>query len=248
VSAAPATALRRGLIIGSAIFVAILIAGIVAGAVIIVNASSAPPAPEPFVKAYLDDIARGDADAARDVDSGTEETVVATNSGRLDTTAFLSAAVLQSATERISDVRIEASEVYGRSKAKVTASYELAGERRDLLIFLRWDEQSDGWALESGLFARISVMGGVSGPDVSLPFTLGGVGSSDVAAVVPGTVEYLVYPGVYDFALEISPEVLADPSAIPAEVVRHPGARGPAETVYVRSNRAIESADLIETR
>jgi hypothetical protein len=248
VSATPATALRRGLIIGSAVVVAILIAGIVAGAVVIVNASSAPPSPEPFVKTYLDDIARGDAAAARDVDSGTEQSVVAASGGRLDTTVFLSSAALQSATERISDVRIEASEVYGRSGAKVTASYELAGERRDPLVFLRWDEQSDGWALESGLFTRISVMGGVNGADVSLPFTLGGVGSSDVAAVVPGIVEYLVYPGVYDFALEVSPEVLADPSAIPAEVVRHPGARAPAETVYVRSNRPIESADLIETR
>jgi hypothetical protein len=239
--------LRRGLIIGGAVFVAIVIGAIVATVVVIANASSAAPSPEPFVQAYLDDIARGDADAARAIDSSTEESVVAANGGRVDATTFLSADALQSATERISDVRIEASEVYGRSGAQVTASYELAGERRDVLVFLRWDEQQDGWALKSGLFNRISVMGGVNGPDDSLPFALGGVGSTDAPVVTPGTVEYLVYPGVYDFTLNVSPDVLTDPSAIPTEVVQGPGPDRFAETVYAQLNRALEPADLTDT-
>ena len=241
------SALRRGLMIGSAFFVAILIAGIVGGAVVIVNASSAPPSPEPFVKAYLDDVARGDAEAARAIDSGTEEEVVAANGGRVDATTFLSADALRSASERISDVRIEASEVYGRSGAQVTASYELAGERREVLVFLRWDEQQDGWALKSGLFNRISVMGGVNGPDDSLPFALGGVGSTDAPVVTPGTVEFLVYPGVYDFALNVSSDVLTDPASIPTELVQGPAPDRFAETVYVQLNRALEPADLIGT-
>ena len=237
--------MAKGLIIGGAVVVVVVVVAIVIGVLVVTRATAPRPSPEPFVEAYLGAISDGDASAARAID---DSTVAGVAGDRVDSETFRSDEALSSATERISDVTIDESEVYGNSSARVTTSYELQGERNQLFVNLVWDEDSDGWALKDGVFHGVEVAGGTSSVDATLPFSLGGVPSSDPAAVSSGRITYLAYPAVYDFELGLAPEVLVDPQGVPSELLVTPGPDADADTVFVQLSREPADSDLINNR
>ena len=235
----------KGLIIGGAVVVLVVVVVIVVGVVVVTRATAPRPSPEDFVAEYLAAISDGDAEAARAID---DSTVAGVDGDLVDTATFRSDEVLAAATERISDVTIDDSEVYGNSSARVTTSYELQGERNQLFVNLVWDEDSEGWALKDGVFHGVEVAGGTSSVSDTLPFSLGGVPSSDPAVVSSGRITYLAYPGVYDFALGLAPDVLVDPQGVPSELLVTPGPDADADTVFVQLSREPADSDLINNR
>ena len=234
--------MAKGLLIGGAAFAVVIVVIVVVTVVLISTATSARPSPEPFVDEYLSAVSEGDAAAARAIDDRT----VPKDAG-VDAETFRSDAVLGGATERIGDVRIEGSKVYGRESGRVTASYTLAGERQNLTVNVKWDDKTGGWALANGVFHAVEVAGGTSSVDDSVPFFLAGEASADPVAISRGRTSYLAYPGVYPFELAVSPDLLTDPGSVPSELRVTPGPDQDADTVYVQFDREPVAADLITT-
>ncbi|GAB3607796.1 hypothetical protein GCM10027413_32050 [Conyzicola nivalis] len=234
--------MAKGLVIGGAAFVVVIVVIIVVAVVLVSNATSARPSPQPFVERYLTAVSEGDAQAARAIDDRTLP-----EDGAADPETFRSDAVLQAATERISDVQIDDVQVFDRDSGRVTASYTLAGGRENLIVNVEWDESSDGWALRDGVFHAVEVAGGTSSVDDSIPFFLAGVPSTDPVAITPGRAAYLAYPGVYPFELALSQGVLSDPAAVPSQLQVTPGPDEDPDVVYVQLNREPTVADLITT-
>jgi len=234
--------MAKGLLIGGGAFVVLIVAIVVVTVVLVSSATSARPSPEPFVEKYLSAVSRGDASAARAIDDRT----VPKGAG-VDAATFRSDAVLSGATERISDVRIEDSKVFGRDSGRVTASYTLSGDRQNLIVNVKWDDAAGGWALADGVFHAVEVAGGTSSVDDSVPFFLAGEPSSDPIAISRGRISYLAYPGVYPFELGVSPDLLSDPDTVPFELRVTPAPDQDADTVYVQFDREPVAADLITT-
>jgi hypothetical protein len=224
--------MAKGLLIGGAAFAVVIVVIVVVTVVLISTATSARPSPEPFVDEYLSAVSEGDAAAARAIDDRT----VPKDAG-VDAETFRSDAVLGGAIERIGDVRIEGSKIYGRESGRVTASYTLAGERQNLTVNVKWDDKTGGWALADGVFHAVEVAGGTSSVDDSVPFV----------AISRGRTSYLAYPGVYPFELAVSPDLLTDPGSVPTELRVTPGPDQDADTVYVQFDREPVAADLITT-
>lgn len=213
----PDTAKR--MLTGWAVVLTVAVAVIVAGLVYVLLVRPAINRPaealpvRPFVEAYLDAVANGDAARAlamTDVDEGTFDGA---------STALLGDDVLGGAQERITDPRVETVEVsgYGGYAARTTVVYTLAGEEHEAELDWDYDETTQEWRVTNGLLATLRV-DGLGGDPV--PIEVAGV-TPDAAAECYGACTqmpaYLLFAGVYQVDADLSDFEVHPDNTTPAE-------------------------------
>ncbi len=197
--------------------VALLVAVLVVVLVVLPAANRPPEAPPigPVAEAYLDAVARGDAEEAlamTDVDEGTFHSA---------STALLGDDVLAGAQERIADPRVEAVEVfgYGGYAARTAVVYALGGQRHETELRWDYDEDTREWRVDNGLLATLSVAG--LGGD-AVPVEVAGVTPDPGAECYAGcgrTTAYVLFAGVYQVRADLSGFELHPNNTMPAELV-----------------------------
>ncbi len=170
--------LIRSLVAGGAVVVVV-----VAGAVTTGILRSNVWGPAPTVHSYVDAIARGDAATAERMSEVPEHA------------AMLDAAVLKSATNRPSDVRVGRVSTSG-DRAVATVSYTQGGKNRSGQVELRRTGTSwlvkDEWRVTAPLAESVSIT--AASALEGAPVTIGG---KRVGKISDGTFRSLAYPGTY---------------------------------------------------
>ncbi|WP_144763779.1 hypothetical protein [Curtobacterium sp. 9128] len=170
--------LVRSLVAGGAVVV-VLIAGAVTAGVLRTNVWG----PAPTVRSYVDAIAHGDAGTA---DRMSEVSGAA---------RMLDAAVLKSATDRPTDVRVGRVTTTG-DRAVATVSYRQGGKNRSGQVELRRTGTTwlvhDEWRVTTPLAQEVSITAAdtLEGAPVS-------VGGERVGKIEDGTFRSMAYPGTY---------------------------------------------------
>jgi hypothetical protein len=184
--------------------------------------------------AYLDALARGDADAARAMFDPSRSQRAAAD--LTDPTTFTSAAALGNATELISEIAIgvTAGARY-RPRSFVYFSYTLDGRRfENQMIALRWAEGS--WTIDEGLFEKLQVEPYFD--EVAAPTTMRVIlGRAEAVVPIPPAhrVEFLAYPARYPLMIGADGWLLDAASRIPETVTLVP--TGSSELVVPRFGR-----------
>ena len=175
--------------------------------------TSSHPAASLVAREYLDAIATGDGDRARELDARVLE---GDRYSSRDVTTFVSTVALSAAVERISDISVD--DVSSTEKeAAVDYSFTLAGKSYDGRFNLLWDATTEQWMLDSSLAQTLIVSTFVDDrlDSERPPFTLGpvaaGVHDEQSNDIGLGSA---VYPGVYQFDVDIDPASLRDAGAI----------------------------------
>ncbi|MEN0103283.1 MAG: hypothetical protein AAGC90_10190 [Curtobacterium sp.] len=170
--------LVRSLVAGGAVVVVV-----VAGAVTTGILRSNVWGPAPTVRSYVDAIARGDAATAERMSEVPEDA------------AMLDAAVLKSAENRPSDVRVGRVATSG-DRAVATVSYTQGGKNRSGQVELRRTGTSwlvkDEWRVTAPLAESVSIT--AASALEGAPVTVGG---KRVGTISDGTFRSLAYPGTY---------------------------------------------------
>jgi len=170
------------------------------------------PDPAATAKRYLDAIASGDADAAREID----ETSFGAYPVQFTGTDLLTNKVLGAAEERITDVKVKLKGAT-EERASVTTSFSLRGERYVQPLFLVWNKSTESWLAEASFAAPINVSAktGEPGSLRYLPFRVGDSAQLTQTAEADTMMGYVVYPGVYTVTVELDPATVVDIDANP---------------------------------
>lgn len=204
-------------------------------AVLLIRSRVVDPRPPstPVAAAYLDAIARGDADAARAMFDPSRSRRAA---GDLtDSTTFTTAAALANATERISEITIGITTgARYRPRSFVFFSYTLAGRRCENQIGLSWS--AGAWTIDEGLVEPLQVepyFGTVPSPTTMRVI----LGRAEATVPVPpvNRVTFLAYPARYPLMIGADGWLLDPASRMPETVTLAP--TGGAELVVPRFGR-----------
>ena len=183
------------------------IAVLAIGGAVAVNVINGTRSPEAVAEKYLSYIAAGNAEAANKmVDPNVRE----------DERTLLTNEVMQSASERISDVKVKAYPDAGGDERPLRVTYRLDGVQQEARLMASKGDPEwlvlDTWQLDDSLTVPVSV--NVYG---QADITLGG-------ADVPlerdesgyGQAEFSLYPGVYEFGQKEGSDLyeIVDPSAV----------------------------------
>ncbi|WP_298865963.1 hypothetical protein [uncultured Microbacterium sp.] len=183
-------AAKRGLLIGLSAVGGVAVLAIAAGiAVSVLNSSRTP---EAVAQQYLDAIAAGHAEAANALVDPNVPTAQR---------AFLTDAVMKSASDRITDVSVEREGTGGGDSASLIVTYRLDGVKQTAQLNASKGDPEfvvlDTWKLDDSLVVPVDIQidgqGKASVGGVELPFEFeNGYGQ----ATVP------MYPGVYELSTE----------------------------------------------
>lgn len=182
-AAAPMSPRAKKILVRSLIAAGAVVVVIVAGAITTGVLRSNVWGPSPTVRAYVDAIARGDAATAEDM------------SEVPDDAAMFAPAVLKSAENRPSDVRVGRVTTTG-DRATATVSYTQGGKNRSGQVELRRTGTSwlvkDEWRVTTPLADTVSITAAsaLEGAPVS-------VGGERVGKITDGSFRSLAYPGTY---------------------------------------------------
>ena len=181
---------------------------------------SRPPA-TPVAAAYIDAIARGDADAARALFDPSRTRRAAGD--LVDSETFTGAAALENATERISDVSIGITTgARNRPRSFVFFSYTLGGRRfENQTIGLRWS--AGAWSIDEGLTESLQVepyFGGTPAPTTVRVV----LGRAEATVPVPPVrrATFLAYPARYPLMIGADGWLLDAASRMPETVTLAP--------------------------